>query len=273
MTAASAAPALAAGPRTYILTRRADRLFVSARINGQAVDGLLDSAAEVSLVSPAFAGRLKLGAGEAALARGSGKETTEATLVDHVRIEAAGVSVPDATVAVIDLSDISKRLIGVPVEAVIGREIFDQARLLVDIRNGAIRALAADERPKGRAMPLVERRGIMLMPAQIEGRALVEAEFDLGNGTRTILSGRYAKAAGLLDGRPTTDGSGGGLGGAKTRKRIVLKSLTVAGATFRDIEADIDEEADHDANLGVELLQHFRIVTDFAGKRIWLDKI
>ena len=68
-------------------------------------------------------------------------------------------------------------------------------------------------------------------------------------------------------------GVGGGLGGAKARKRIVLKSVTVAGATFRGVEADIDEDADHDANLGVGLLQHFKIATDFAGKRIWLDSI
>lgn len=39
-----------------------------------------------------------------------------------------------------------------------------------------------------------------------------------------------------------------------------------------DVPAEIDDtETAADANVGVRLLQHFRITTDFAGSRLWLD--
>jgi len=261
-------------PAPARLVRRADRLFVAAKINGVAVEGLLDSAAETTLLSPAFAGRLGIGGGEQAAAHGSGASAMSARLVDHVRIEAAGIEVGDATVAVIDLGDVSRRLAGQPIDVVVGREIFDAARLAIDIGRGTIGPVSARDRPRGVELPLEDRRGLMLMPVSIEGRAPVDAEFDLGNGTGVILSRGFAMRAGLFDGRPMTSALGGGLGGAKPRQGLVVKNLSVAGRDFPNVHVDIDDAPDaHDANVGVGVLQHFRITTDFANHKIWLEAV
>ena len=135
----------------------------------------------------------------------------------------------------------SRRLAGRPIDVVVGREIFDAARLRIDIGRGTIGQIAQQELPRGVELPLQDRRGLMLMPVSIEGRAPVGAEFDLGNGTGVILSRRYAMRAGLFDGRPITSTLGGGLGGAKPRQGLVLKSLSVAGRRFPNVHVDIDD--------------------------------
>ena len=263
-----------ATPAPSKLIRRGDRLFLNAKINGVEIEGLLDSAAETSLISPGFAARLGLGGGQQADAHGSGASAMTARLVDHVRIAAAGVEVPDATIAVIDLGDVSRRLTGRPIDLIVGREIFDADRLCIDIRQRTIRRLAASEQSRGVELTLNDQSGLMLMPVSVEGGAPIGAEFDLGNGTGVILSRRYAEKAGLFDGRVVTTSMGGGLGGAKTRQGLVLKSLTVAGRRFADLKADIDDAPDaHDANIGISVLQHFRITTDFAGHRLWLEAL
>ncbi len=272
--ASAAATFASASPIAFPLTRVGDRLFLRARMNDVETAALLDSAAETSLVAPRFAARLTLKPGESTAAHGSGAAAFTAKLVEHVRIDAAGVTVADATVAVVDLSDVGRRLIGRPIDLVVGREIFDAAWLVIDIAGLTIGRMGVGAAPRGIELPLVEARGVMGMPVTIEATPTAGAEFDLGNGTGVLLSRAFAARAGLSDGRPLTTALGGGLGGAKPRTGLMLESLTLAGRRFEALHADIDDAPDApDANIGVGLLQHFRITCDFSGRRLWLESI
>lgn len=276
LAAAAPVPAWAAGADAagHRLVRRGDRLFLAATVNGTAVEALLDSAAETSLMDPRFAARLGLGGGTAANVVGSGASESEARLIPHVRIAAAGVSVSDATVAVVDLGDIGKRLIGAPLDFIVGRELFDAGPLAIDIAGGTIAAAEPSQARPGVALPLTERYGIEEVPVSIEGHAPTGAAFDLGNGSGVLVARAYADHIGLLKDHPATAVQGGGLGGARPRQRVVLKSLTLAGHTFPDVPADIDEAKNSsDVNIGVGILQHFRIVTDFPAHRVWLEGV
>jgi len=260
------------GAKAHRLVRRGDRLFLPARINGTQVEALLDSAAETSIADAAFAQRIGLGGGKQTKARGTGAGTVEAELVPHVRIEAAGVDVRDATVAVLDLGDVARRLIGGRLDLIVGREIFDQSALLIDIAGGTIRPLAPGEAPKGTRLPLVSDRGNELMPVRIEGQD-VQATFDLGNGSGVLVSKSFAEAH-LLDGRPTGERKGGGIGGEHARKTLVLRSLELAGRRFENVEAAIDDtETAVAANVGVGLLSRFTITADYPNRAVWLDAI
>jgi predicted aspartyl protease len=253
----------------FPLIRRADRLFIGARVNGVPVEALLDSAAETSVADPMFAARARLGKGQDAVAHGTGARHEDAQLVPHVRLEAAGLTVPDASVAVIDLSDISKRLIGRRLEFILGRELFDAAPLVIDIAQGWLRPAAPGETIGGVRLPLVEERGNELIPVEIEGQN-VRATFDLGNGSGVLVSKAFA-AVHLSDGRAMGTKSGGGIGGAHDRKTLVLKSLRLGGRLFSDVSASIDEsDTAADANIGVSLLGTFRILSDYPGRAVWL---
>lgn len=247
-----------------------NRLFLPVTVNGQRTLALLDSAAEMTVLDDDFAARLGLTPTGSATAHGSGAATMEARFADHVAIEAAGVGL-DQRVAIFDLGEVSSRLIGRPVDMLLGRELFDNARLRIDIAGGSIESLEGE--PRGVRLPVGEHRGTPTIPAAVEGHDRVQAVFDLGNGSDVMIGRAYATRIGLTAPERIVDrASGGGVGGARQRDIVILRTLTIAGRTFRGVRAAIDPgETASDLNLGTSILRHFMIITDFAGHAIWLE--
>lgn len=260
-----------AAPATRLRISR-NRLYVPARIAGRPVEALLDSAAELTLVDKAFAARAGIGGGAKATAQGSGAAVVDSELVDGVSIAAFGVRINRGQVAIVDLSDVAKRLTNGPLNVILGRDVFDQARLAIDISHRSIRVLDRATSPRGREFPLTPEFGIETMPADAEGQA-ARATVDLGNGTDVLVSPAFAvKLGALVDGRPLTRDTGGGIGGAATRTRFHLRTLRVANHVFRDVPATIDAGKNAtDLNIGVSILRRFRLVLEFSEQKIWLD--
>ena len=107
-----AAPAQDAGRVYPLKLTRGSRLMIEAKINGRPVSALLDSAAEATLLDRGFAHSLGLKGSETVAGQGSGQSTFETVLVNGVTLEALGLSLADQTVAVADLGDVSRRLLG-----------------------------------------------------------------------------------------------------------------------------------------------------------------
>jgi Aspartyl protease len=248
------------------------RLALAAQINGHDAEVLLDSAAEMTLVDLKFAKRSGLVSAEQVLGRGSGQSSFEAQLVHGVALAAIGVRLPEQTVALVDLSDISRRLVGHPVQAILGRELFDAARLEIDIAQQRLRVLPVGSAARGTRLDLVSEHGVETIPVSIEGHPPVRATFDLGNGSHVLVSRAYAQQLNLLhDGRAVRRERGGGLGGETERDVLTLRSIELAGRSFTDVTAAIDAQDTASAvNVGVELLRHFTLITDFHGRAIWL---
>lgn len=250
-----------------------DRLFVAVEINGLTVDALLDSAAEMTIVDTTFAERLRLSPVGNETARGTGGTTT-ARFAEHVDIRCAGVRLEDRTVAIIDLSDISRRLVGTPVELIIGRDLFDSARFFLDIEKRVFRPVATDEVPEGKRLTLHDHRGIKQFRIGIGDDQGVLADFDLGNGSEMLVGQDYAEHHGLLrEDRIIGEKQGGGLGGSLSRTLVSLDSVTVGEAEFGEVVAAVDPTEDApDANVGVSILRNFVIIVDFADNALWLAK-
>ena len=271
---AAAAPAGNAPEGGFALTlTHGSRLMIDARINGRAVTALLDSAAEATLIDRAFARELGLGGGEAVTGQGSGKDAFAATLVGGVTLEALGLVLREQTVAVTDLGDVGRRLLGRRLEVVLGRELFDAARLSIDVDGGRIAVVARDRPPRGERLELVTEHGVETLPVRIEGGEPVRATFDLGNGSRMLVGAALAARRGFLtDGRPVRSERGGGLGGEANLTVLRLRSVEIAGRRFADVAASIDPQPSaSDANVGIALLRHFRITTDYAEHALWLE--
>lgn len=269
LTAISAAACATPAPSLEVA---GDRLFVDALVNGVAVEALLDSAAEVSFADRNWAAANGLVAAGAGVAKGTGGET-DVAFVENVSIEAVGVWMDGLTIAVIDLSDLSARLIGRPVRFVLGREIFDRERLAIDIEGASIEVIDRSTTPKGSALKIVSKRGIETFEARVNGVA-VDAEFDLGNGSEILIGAATAERLGLLrDTEKLEVRKGGGLGRSVDRKIVRLSTLAFAGAVYRDVEAAVDEtENAGSLNIGVRHLRDFSIVTDFKEATIWLER-
>lgn len=265
-------PAVAAD-REQRLIVRGDRIFVPVTVNGRQTEALLDSAAELSLIDEAYAKSLGLNPGGKDTAKGSGG-TEEVRFVQGVSVHAVGTDLKGLTVAALDLSPLSARLVGVKVSLILGREFFDAGRFEIDIEGGHIRRLSKTTKARGVALPLTSHLGIEEFPVEIEGKGPVSAALDLGNGSEMMVGSVAAKRLGLTaPGRVIETKKGGGLGGSIDRDIVSLSTVRIAGKTFRSVRAAIDvQDSQSDANIGVNLLRHFIIVTDFPGHRLWLAR-
>jgi len=261
--------ARAADAPSTSLSVRSDRLFLAVEVNGRKTEALLDSAAESSLIDPTFASDLKLRVTGQATARGSGGE--QQARFAEVAVRAASVKLDKLTVAVVDLSS-AARLVGAPVSFILGRELFDAARLRIDIDGGTLQVLAPHTPLHGIGLPLTEHAGIESMPATVEGIAAA-ADFDLGNGTDILIGKAFASSHGLLDAAHLVGKRrGGGIGGEIDRQVVRLHTLEVGGMRFTEVEAQVDPMSNAgELNLGVRILRRFIIVTDYSQHRLWLE--
>ena len=264
-------PAVATNREQQLIVR-GDRIFIPVTVNGKSTEALLDSAAELTLIDDDFARAIGVEQAGHGTVKGSGGED-KAQFANGVDIHAVGTDLKDLTVAVLDLDDLSKRLVGTKVAVIIGRELFDAGRFKLDIERGKISKMPQSVRPRGVMLPLVTFRGIEVFPITIEGHAGVMAAFDLGNGSEMMIGRQAADRMGISSpGRVFDRKKGGGIGGSVDRDVVGLASISIAGTTFENVSAAIeDQDSQSDANIGVKQLRRFIIVTDFPGRTLWLQ--
>lgn len=264
-----ASAALLAVPlQAETLDVRGDRLFLPVEVGGEPIEALLDSGAEVTVFDRATARQLGLGGGTEVEARGTGATTTRAELVADVRVKALGRDLHIPTAAVMDLSDVGARLLDAPLPMILGREFFDAGRVLIDIDGGRVEWLGEDVVPGGVPLDLMPAFGIETIKVEFGAAGEQAADFDLGNGSGLLISAALAAQLGLT---PVASETGGGIGGPVARPVVYVPELTIAGKTFRNLRAQVSEDARVPANIGVGLLRSFIIVTDFPGRRVWLE--
>ena len=268
-------PAAAAEDGAHQLVVKGDRLFLTVRLNGaETQDALLDSGAELSLVDMAFAASAGLVTAGSETARGTGGEE-EVSFAQGVTLEAVGLRLEDRAVAVLDLRPIAERVVGAPLSMVVGRELFDAARLAIDIPGSSIAVVSRGVDPPGVRLDMQTHKGLQTVPVSVEGNAPVQADFDLGNGNEVLVGAGFAERMGLLaPERIVGQKTGGGIGGEVIRDLVVLKKLELAGVTFNDVPAAIDRtDTAADLNIGVRILRQFRMTVDFAENTVWLEPV
>lgn len=245
------------------------RLFIPANVNGVATEALLDSGAEATLVDPALAAKAKFPEGTPQILKGSAGNAP-ARIVEGITVTALGVELHPEVVVVLDMTDLSTRLIKRPTQAIVGRELFDAARLSIDLAGGRIATVSKDAQPRGVKLPLTPHAGIEGIPVRANG-VPAQAEFDLGNGSDVMISRDLVTRLKLpILGKKT----GGGIGGAIERDYVLLPVLEVAGRRFTDVHATIDDQPSHnDMNVGTAILKNFRITTDFKDRTVWLEPL
>lgn len=248
---------------------RGQRLFVPARVAGKSTTAMLDTGAELTILDRAFAREANIGSDKSVTARGTGG-STDAGLASNVAVSAAGLDLLLPQVGIIDLTDVSTRLIGRPLTLVLGRDFFAAARFTFDFDNAQLTRVPRRDGVTGTKLTLETRNGLDTVPLIIEGQE-VPADLDLGNGGDVLLSKAYAERRGFLsDGRSISKQPGGGLGGASERLLITLKTVEFAGKRFENITAAIDQRAEaDDANIGIGLLSRFRLTLDIAERGLW----
>jgi predicted aspartyl protease len=254
------------------------RIYIPATINGNETHVLLDSGAEATILDKAYAESLGLKPTAIVPAVGTGGRDV-AELVSGVTVRIGSVELRDMTVAIIDLKPIGA-MIGRPLPVILGKEVLNALTVDLDFagKTIAFHDPAAYRAPAGAVpVPVTSVGGIHAIPAQIEGGKSVLMDFDLGNGGALLMFPHYWKPAGMLSDRRTSKALSGAVGGLKTRDVATVKTLTLAGVTFKDVPAVFGED-DGSAfgnsrtmgNIGMGILSRFALTTDYTRGRILL---
>ncbi|MGD9799258.1 MAG: alkaline phosphatase, partial [Parvularculaceae bacterium] len=188
---ALSACASASAPPEKNLMVYGDRLFVDAAVEGVPVEALLDSGAEISLADKAWAEETGLETAGSDTAKGTGG-SAEVTFAENISVAALGVRLEGLTIAVLDLSDISNRLVGRPVHFIMGRELFDRERLTIDIEEGRIEVISREPTPAGVELKVTNLQGLATVKSRVNG-VEADADFDLGNGSGVLIGRAFSK--------------------------------------------------------------------------------
>lgn len=243
------------------------RIFIRATLAGVPTEALLDSGGGTSLVDPELARRAGLPPGAEIEITGPGRKD-KARFVYGPHIVAGGVDLGEQDLVILDLDDVSKRLIKRPTKLILGRQLFDSARLRIDISGGTWDVLKPEEKAGGTVLKLQKQAGIEAAPVTVNGVPAL-AELDLGNGSKVMISKAMADKLGL---KPHGQETGGGINGDLVRDLVRIDRLDVAGHSFRNIEAGIDPlDNGGDLNIGTSILRTFIITTDFPGRAVYLE--
>jgi hypothetical protein len=255
---------------------RGNRVIAPARINGHATEVLLDTGASATTLDRAYARSIGLPEGRKVEGRGAGG-VVEAEIVPGVSLEIGGMRFDNMTVAVMDMSLVS-RGIGRPANVILGREFFDSAVVSIDWAAKRMQVSShAAFRPGAAATPLsLARIGpFNTIPVSVAGGEPIRALLDLGNGGNLVLPRTYWGGRPELAGLRYAESRMGGVGGLHAARSALVPQVSLAGRTFTAVPAVLSEggnnhEPEKMANVGIGLLKQFKVDLDLGRDRIYL---
>lgn len=254
------------GPLPFELFDRT-RILVPLEIDGQPRVALLDSGAEVSVIDQQAAKELGLTSQGGIPVSGTGGTDT-GSLASDVPIRLGPLNLRLKTALLLDMKPLAQRLER-PLPMVLGKDALHQLVVELDFTRRIICFTdpAHFTVPAGaERIPLSPRGGLRTVPIQIENGPVIEATFDLGNGSYVIVGSTYAAKHGLVQNRPASRRVGGGVGGIRESTVTTAKSLTFGQTRLENVPVTVPDPGlaafdskSVQANVGMSVLQRFRL--------------
>jgi hypothetical protein len=255
---------------------RENQIYLPALVAGRPTSILLDSGAERLILDTAFARAAGVPFRGSITGHAVQGSTKGHRIARPVAVETDAFRLDVKRPFAFDLSGIAAAA-GRPVEAVIGRDVFDAFLVDLDISGRKATFLeSGSPRPPGQfeSLPLPRSGDLRAMFVRVGGAPPVEATFDLGNTGTLIVSPQWAAANRLLENRRTTTSGSVGIDGARIDTEFVAPAIQIGSVTFRDVPITVAAQWSASkraqANIGLGLLQRYRMVIDHARDRLHL---
>ena len=192
-------------------------------------------------------------------------------------VSVPGVTLKDATVAVIDLSEIGD-VLGREFQVVLGAEVFTRAIVALDYPNHRLAFLppAPYSPPEGtRSVRMYSRDGVPKVGCRFEKLPPTLCDIDTGSNSSVDIVAHYVDEHDLLAGRePVSRVATGGVGGMIEAPVSTLRDFEFAGVSMGPMPAYFLAEAvgsldTHEiaGNIGADLFRSFVFIFDYPGMR------
>lgn len=251
---------------------------VEVDVGGRTVHALIDSGAQFSVIDRALADQVAVRSafdmpvmahgvgGEGQMGRGARMDLG----LGPLRIEGLRA-------AVLNLGPLAGPD-GLNTPLILGHDVLSRLVLHLDTdrRRLSLTLPGTYAPPPGLAPVATLRRGRALVsPVTVEGHP-IEAVVDTGASSLLSLKRSVAEAAGLLDGRPISEGSSLVLGGVVAARIVRTRSVVFADQTYRgrpvSIFADAVAPGVPDALVGMAAFIGRRVAIDAGEGRMWASR-
>lgn len=276
-------PSGGAGKWAPFARRRALTPTVGMTAGGQAVDALIDSGAQYSVMDRALFQRLS--------AAGALTSVFDMPLVAYgvggqpqvgrgVTLDATvgGVRIADLRAAILDLGPLADET-GLGASLILGQDVLSEAVLDLDLKARRSRLVSPESHVLSPALrPVAVRRSGTALTGEVtvEG-AVIRAVIDTGASSLIALSRGAAEAAGLLDGRPENESASIVLGGVARARVIQARTVTFGDDLWREVATPVFADAPlpnyPDALLGMEAFEGRELALDLARGRLHVSPL
>jgi hypothetical protein len=257
---------------------RGNRIFFKGTVNGKPAEIMLDSGAASSVADSKFAASIGLTGGSPISVRGAGGDA-QGRMASGVTIVAGPLTLAKANVLLLDMRDI-QTAIGRPIDLILGRNAFTAGIVDIDFERREIRFApsAGFVPPKGAVrLPMGSEHGIRLIPVSIGQGAPIQAAVDLGNGGTFMIAKSQWENDAAIPALRFARTQAGGVGGLTDHRMVTLPGLTVAGQRLENVPASLNlnggDLPTSGANIGIGLLQRFRLAFDYGHDALYLTPI
>lgn len=260
-------------------------IFVRARVNNSVpLWFLLDTGADVSVIKRSRAQSLGLNLQENGQTGAASGGSVEFSSVKNITFNLPGADILNPTVVAVPLEAAEPRL-GRTVDGILGADVFN--RFVVEVDYAAQLINLYDPQSyhysgRGEIIPVTLTENIpfvrLLLTQQTLGTTEGMFEIDTGASSTVVLNTPFVKAHKFIESTKTIASSGLGVGGA-TRARIGRLEKIQLGrfamekplARFSQDEKGELASADFSGLLGGEVLRRFRVIFDYAHRRMILE--
>lgn len=256
-----------------------DHLYLPININGREKIWILDTGAEMTVITKRYADELGLEISGSIKGSGAGN-TVDVAFTTLPPYSLKGIQFDSQKVAVIEISQFFDRF-GMDVSGILGYDFLSRFITKVDYANQTLSFYDPEDfvyNGNGNKVAAPMRGNMFSLPITIDGKYTGQCSLDLGAGT-TSLHYSFASANGLLD-RPGVDRIGMGAGGEFAERMLRFDSIEFGGYVLQKPIIDIGVTETKGAfsskelmgNLGNTLFRYFVLYLDYKDQQLIIEK-
>ena len=260
--------------------RRANVPTVRLKVDGREVIALIDTGAQYSVIDRRLVESLPekrrpfFDMPLIAYGVGGGSQMGRGVSLE---VSLPGLTVGKLRAAILDLGPLASEE-GLNTPLILGRDVLEHLVLALDPERRHVRLIAREAfvRPPDLVPATVRSTGGGLVAEVTVEGATVKAVVDTGASSMLALDQATASAAGLLDGRPQTQGSSLVLGGAMQAIVLEARTVTFADQLYQKVQVGVFEQPPlpnfPGALIGMEAFAGRRVAIDLGEAALWVSR-